>query len=72
MRRARERVRQAMDTPAIDIKALPDHLLIEALARAFRQVRPAALSLVMMEVVERLNQRLPDDDKRHLRWELTE
>jgi hypothetical protein len=43
MRQARERVRFALDDPEGDITALPDQLLLEAVALAYRKDMPGAL-----------------------------
>lgn len=61
MQRARERVRFALDDPEGDITALPDLLLLEAVALAYRKDRPGALFYGVEELFKRLNAHGRDD-----------
>ncbi|MFE8032405.1 helix-turn-helix domain-containing protein [Thiohalocapsa marina] len=61
MRLARERVRFALDDPEGDITALPDLLLLEAVALAYRKDRRGALFYGVEALFERLNARTSDD-----------
>ena len=61
MRQARERVRFALDDPEGDITTLPDLLLLEAVALAYRKDRPGALFYGVEELFKRLNARTSDD-----------
>ena len=57
MERARERVRFALDDPEGDITTLPDNLLLEAVARAFRKDRPGSVYFGAKELLKRMNAR---------------
>ena len=61
MRQARERVRFALDDPEGDITTLPDLLLLEAVALAYRKQAPGALFFGVEELFKRLNARTSDD-----------
>ncbi|MTW22807.1 hypothetical protein [Allochromatium palmeri] len=61
MRHARERVRFALDDPEGDITTLPDQLLLEAVALAYRKDRPEALFFGVEELFGRLNARSSDE-----------
>lgn len=57
MERARERVRFALDDPEGDITTLPDNLLLEAVALAFRKDRPGSVYFGAKELLKRMNAR---------------
>ena len=69
MRQARERVRFALDDPEGDITTLPDLLLLEAVALAYRKDRPGALFYGVAELFKRLNTRSSDDHAYMVRLE---
>jgi hypothetical protein len=70
MRQARERVRFALDDPQGDITALPDQLLLEAVALAFRKDRPSSLFYGVEELFKRLNAAGSSDHAYRIRLEL--
>lgn len=61
MERARERVRFALDDPQGDVTTLPDNLLLEAVALAYRKDRAGALFYSVEELFKRLNARIVAD-----------
>ena len=70
MRQARERVREALFDPHGDITALPDQLLLEAVALAYRKDMPGALFFGVRALFERLNANGTSDHAYQLRVEL--
>lgn len=57
MQRARERVLEALNAPDGEVARLPDNLLLEALAVAYRKGHSVALWQCMVELADRLNAR---------------
>lgn len=70
MERARERVRFAVDDPRGDITTLPDRLLLEALALAYRKDMPGTLFHGVEELFKRLNACGSSDHAYQVRLEL--
>ncbi|MCK7581711.1 MAG: hypothetical protein MZV65_42905 [Chromatiales bacterium] len=70
MRHARERVREALFDPHGDITTLPDALLLEAVALAYRKDMPGALFFGVRELFERLNANGTSDYAYQLRVDL--
>lgn len=59
MRRARERVQEALNAPEGEVARLADSLLLEALCAAYRAQRAEATWLVARELLDRLNTDTP-------------
>ena len=70
MERARERVRSALFDPQGDVTTLPDNLLLEAVALAYRKDAPGVLFYGVEELFKRLNARISDDHAYIVRLEL--
>ena len=66
MREARERIQAALNAPGSDVGTLPDSLLLEALAVAYRKGYGFDFWFAVQALTERLNKKLPADQRLYL------